>query len=242
MFGMEVSYMEHRAVFVQRIRFTKPQYDIDCYLEYGVCNEEMCLPPGEVRLTKNGTISFDKKEEETVDDDKKENADSIVPIANSDSADIAKNIESTDSVAYIDTADAPMTTPSAPIETFFLGLLGGLFAVLMPCIWPIIPMTVSFFMRNAKEDRRKGVRDALLYGLSIIVIYVTLGLAVTLMFGSDALNAFSTSAVFNIAIFLMLVVFALSLFGLFELRLPSSWATALDSFSRKSGSPCGEDL
>ena len=236
MFGMEVSYMEHRAVFVQRIRFTKPQYDIDCYLEYGVCNEEMCLPPGEVRLTKNGIISFDKKEEETLDDDKKENADSIVSITNSDSADIAKNIESTDSAAYIDTADAPMTTPSAPIETFFLGLLGGLLAVLMPCIWPIIPMTVSFFMRNAKEDRRKGVRDALLYGLSIIVIYVTLGLAVTLLFGSDALNAFSTSAVFNIAIFLMLVVFALSLFGLFELRLPSSWATALDSFSRKSGS------
>lgn len=228
MFSMEVSFFEHSATFVQRIKFTKPQYDIDCYLEYGACSNEMCLPPTEVRLTKSGTHSFDKKVEEPVNDEEKKNVDSIVAVTSNDSAKLTKNAESTDTISILNSADAPAPTSTAPLETFLLGLLGGFLAILMPCIWPVIPMTVSFFMRRSEGNRRKGVIDALLYGLSIIVIYVTLGLAVTLLFGSDALNAFSTSAIFNIGIFLMLVVFSLSLFGLFELRLPSSWATALD--------------
>ena len=110
-----------------------------------------------------------------------------------------------------------------------MGFVGGLLAVCMPCIWPIIPMTVSFFLKRAQNDKRKGIREAFTYGLSIIVIYLGLGLLVTALFGSDTLNAMSTNAVFNIFIFLLLIVFALSFFGWFEIRLPSSWANAVDT-------------
>ena len=110
-----------------------------------------------------------------------------------------------------------------------MGFIGGLLAVCMPCIWPIIPMTVSFFLKRAKTDKRKGVRDAMTYGLSIIVIYLGLGLLVTALFGSDTLNAMSTNAVFNIFLFLLLVVIALSFFGWFEIRLPDSWANSVDT-------------
>ena len=110
-----------------------------------------------------------------------------------------------------------------------MGFIGGLLAVAMPCIWPIIPMTVSFFLKRAKTDKKKGIKDAVTYGLSIIVIYLALGLLVTACFGSDTLNALSTNAVFNIFLFLLLVVFALSFFGWFEIKLPDRWANAVDT-------------
>lgn len=116
------------------------------------------------------------------------------------------------------------------IWIFVLGFLGGLLAIFTPCVWPIIPMTVSFFLKKGG-----GKRDALLYGLSIIVLYVGLGLLVTILFGASALNDLSTNAVVNIFFFLLLVVFALSFFGLFEIRLPSSWSTALDNKARSTG-------
>lgn len=114
---------------------------------------------------------------------------------------------------------------------FFLGLLGGLLAIFTPCVWPIIPMTVSFFLKRTD----KGLQNAILYGLSIIILYVGLGLLVTLAFGASALNDLSTNAVVNIVFFLILVVFALSFFGLFEITLPDSWSTALDSKARSTG-------
>ena len=113
---------------------------------------------------------------------------------------------------------------------FLLGLLGGLLAIFTPCVWPIIPMTVSFFLKKGG-----GIKDAVLYGLSIIVLYVGLGLLVTLLFGASALNDLSTNAVVNIFFFLLLVVFALSFFGLFEITLPDSWSTALDNKARSTG-------
>lgn len=114
---------------------------------------------------------------------------------------------------------------------FFLGLLGGLLAIFTPCVWPIIPMTVSFFLKRTD----KGLQNAILYGLSIIILYVGLGLLVTIAFGASALNDLSTNAVVNIVFFLILVVFALSFFGLFEITLPDSWSTALDSKARSTG-------
>lgn len=114
---------------------------------------------------------------------------------------------------------------------FVLGLLGGLLAIFTPCVWPIIPMTVSFFLKRTD----KGAKNAVLYGLSIIVLYVSLGLLVTLLFGASALNDLSTNAVVNIFFFLLLVVFALSFFGLFEITLPDSWSTKLDSKARSTG-------
>ena len=118
---------------------------------------------------------------------------------------------------------------------FVMGLLGGLLAIFTPCVWPIIPMTVSFFIKRGGAAKgttnAQVVRDAILYGLSIVIIYVGLGLLVTLIFGASALNALSTNAVVNIIFFLILVVFAASFFGAFEITLPSSWSTALNSKS-----------
>ena len=114
------------------------------------------------------------------------------------------------------------------IYIFFTGLVGGILALFTPCVWPIIPMTVSFFLKRTK-DKKKGIRDAWTYGASIVVIYVALGLAITLIFGASALNALSTNAIFNILFFLMLVIFAASFFGAFEITLPSKWSNAVDS-------------
>ena len=116
---------------------------------------------------------------------------------------------------------------------FFTGFIGGLLALFTPCVWPIIPMTVSFFLKRSK-DKKKGIADAMTYGLAIVVIYVALGLLVTLLFGASALNALSTNAIFNIFFFLMLVVFAISFFGAFEITLPSSWSNAVDSKAEKT--------
>ena len=116
------------------------------------------------------------------------------------------------------------------LRIFLLGLLGGLLAIFTPCVWPIIPMTVSFFLKKGG-----GLKDAVLYGLSIVILYVGLGLLVTILFGASALNEMSTNAVVNIVFFLILVIFALSFFGLFEITLPDSWSTALDSKARSTG-------
>ena len=220
MFQMEVRYFEHKVTFIQPVRFTAADYSVDCYLEYGACNDEMCLPPSEVRLTKSGKYPFEEEKTKT-----KEEAKSI------DSIDTIVTIDTIGTISTIDTIKTtppPPATPTAPLKIFLLGILGGLLAVLMPCIWPVIPMTVSFFIRRSEGSGHRGLRDALLYGASIIVIYVSAGFIITLLFGSDALNALSTSAVFNVALFLLLTVFALSLFGVFDISLPSSWSTTLD--------------
>lgn len=142
-------------------------------------------------------------------------------------------------------APAAVDTPDNPADkslwwVFAMGLLGGLLAIFTPCVWPIIPMTVSFFIKRSGAARGTtnghAVRDALLYGLSIVIIYVGLGLLVTLIFGASALNALSTNAVVNIIFFLILVLFAASFFGAFEITLPSSWSTALNN---KSGNTTG---
>ena len=239
MFGMELRYFEQKVTFVQRIRFTKQKYVIDCYLEYGACNDEMCLPPSEVIFKESKSLPQNKEKD-----------DITVAKTNTDKTGTAEDVAMTDTAA-VDTMAVDTAGISAlPVEwggdnledfngdylyIFFMGLVGGLLAVCMPCIWPIIPMTVSFFLKRAKDDRLKGLRDALTYGLSIIVIYLGLGLLVTAFFGSDALNAMSTNAVFNVFLFLLLVIFALSFFGWFEMRLPDSWANAVDTKAAATG-------
>ena len=132
--------------------------------------------------------------------------------------------------ASLQDGDKSPTGDRSLLWIFILGFLGGLLAIFTPCVWPIIPMTVSFFLKKGG-----GVKDAVLYGVSIIVLYVGLGLLVTLLFGASALNDLSTNAVVNILFFLLLVVFALSFFGLFEITLPDSWSTALDNKARSTG-------
>ena len=242
LFEMELRYFEHEATFVQKIRFTKPDYDIDCYLEYGACNDESCLPPSEVAFKDKGKSPVVAKEEtvskeENVD---KTIAESDIPTS-PDSLDnkkdsIDNHIASLDQDLWAPVVDdlkamggSDSIADHSLLYILLMGFIGGLLAVCMPCIWPIIPMTVSFFLKRAKSDKKKGIKDAITYGISIIVIYLGLGLLVTALFGSDTLNAMSTNAVFNIFLFLLLVVFALSFFGWFEIKLPDSWANKVDT-------------
>ena len=241
LFEMELRYFEHEATFVQKIRFTKPDYDIDCYLEYGACNDESCLPPSEVAFKDKGkspvvakeeTVSKEEKVDETI-------AESDIPTSpdsidnKKDSLDQKASLDQDLWAPIVDDLKAMGGSDSIAdhslLYILLMGFIGGLLAVCMPCIWPIIPMTVSFFLKRAKSDKKKGIKDAITYGISIIVIYLGLGLLVTALFGSDTLNAMSTNAVFNIFLFLLLVVFALSFFGWFEIKLPDSWANKVDT-------------
>ena len=226
LFEMKVRYFENKATFVQKLKITGETYYIEGYLEYGACNDENCLPPTEVSFKYSGkgttgvTTNKGTPVEETSADVATETS-----IAKVGTSDYWKPVIDQLNAFGEETAQ---TTNQSWIYIFFAGFIGGLLALFTPCVWPIIPMTVSFFLKRSK-DKKKGIRDAWTYGASIVVIYVTLGLAITLIFGASALNALSTNAVFNILFFLMLVVFAASFFGAFEITLPSKWSNAVDS-------------
>lgn len=235
LFDMEVRYFERTAKFVQRIRLEGGQYRIEGYLEYAACNDENCLPPSEVPFMFTGTAdvvaSAATEDAAGADSANGENVSSSIEKNNSLVGE--KNIGQSGWWApVVDElrafGESVGTVDRSWLYIFFTGFLGGLLALFTPCVWPIIPMTVSFFLKRSK-DKKKGIRDAMTYGLAIVVIYVTLGLLVTLLFGASALNALSTNAIFNILFFLMLVVFAASFFGAFEITLPSSWSNAVDS-------------
>ena len=223
-FEMKLRYFEEKATFVQKLKITAANYFIEGYLEYGSCNDENCLPPTEVPFTFSGQGAA--------------GAPAAAPAEEKKAEEPASNVSSAVSTAdywtpVVDKLNAfgeetSQTTQQSWFYIFFAGFIGGLLALFTPCVWPIIPMTVSFFLKRSK-DKKKGIRDAWTYGASIVVIYVTLGLAITLIFGASALNALSTNAVFNILFFLMLVVFAASFFGAFEITLPSKWSNAVDS-------------
>ena len=247
MFDMELKYFENEATFVQKIRFTKPNYDIDCYLEYGACSDASCLPPSEVPFKQQGKSPVATAPAATADKEKP--ADKAEPAPEPPAEPELAAEPDTAQTAPLATADTETTADLwAPVTDdlrllgsgedlanqsllwlLLMGFVAGLLAVCMPCIWPIIPMTVSFFLKRSKDDKKKGIRDAFTYGLSIIVIYLGLGLLVTAVFGSNTLNAMSTNAVFNVFLFLLLVVFALSFFGWFEIKLPESWANSVDT-------------
>ena len=266
LFEMKVRYFENTAKFVQKVKFTGGAYAIEGYLEYGACDDESCLPPtqvpfkfsgvakaGNAAATKTEQSKAEQPEQKVVDKaDKKEEATSV---ASKDSSAMMELVPATTTEAATDiqpaVASSELWKPVISdlqalgeehgqedmswIYIFITGFLGGLLALFTPCVWPIIPMTVSFFLKRSK-DKKKGIRDAWTYGASIVVIYVALGLAITLIFGASALNALSTNAIFNILFFLMLVIFAASFFGAFEIRLPSTWGNAVD---RKAESTTG---
>lgn len=252
MFGMKLRFFEGSVTFVQKIKFTKPEYSIDCYLEYGACNDETCMPPTEVPFTGKG-----KSPAVAASAEKGKAADAAAPTAEEKAEEavaettpdtIAAAAIETDSVAAVASAGSddlyrPVISElkayeDNPVDSslfyiFLAGFAGGFLALLTPCVWPIIPMTVSFFLKRNKE-RSKAIREAVTYGVSIVVIYVVLGLVVTMLFGASALNALSTNAVFNIFFCLLLVVFAASFFGAFEITLPSSWSNKIDEKSENT--------
>ena len=233
LFEMQVRWFENEAQFVQRLQLTGGPWRVEGYLTYGACNDQNCLPPTDVNFSFSGTAQASATAAAIVDsqpsqEQKDENSITQInqPIGDTDLwAPVINELHAM--------GESLGTTDRSWLYIFFAGFLGGLLALFTPCVWPIIPMTVSFFLKRSK-DKKKGIWDAVTYGLAIIVIYVALGLAVTLLFGASALNARSTNANFNIFFFLLLVVFAVSFFGAFEITLPSSWTTAVDSKAEKT--------
>lgn len=240
LFEMNVRYFEHTAQFVQKLRLTGGDYQMTGYLEYGACNDENCLPPTQVEFSFSGKA--DGAAAATPAGDAA--APSVTPVDTASAAATIGVIGGADGPTSIQVSDNGWWSPvidelsalGEPVSQedmswlyiFITGFVGGLLALFTPCVWPIIPMTVSFFLKRSK-DKKKGVRDAWTYGASIVVIYVALGVAITAIFGANALNALSTNAIFNIFFCLMLVVFAASFFGAFEITLPSRWSNAVDS-------------
>ncbi len=224
MFGVEVETIEKEVTFVQTYEVDKEGYNISGYLTFGACNDENCLPPTTVDFSfKSGNATTTEATETKAEAVAETNNTAF---GNDLWAPVTGQLKSDD--------DVTSQTDASLLWIFLMGMGGGLLALLTPCVWPIIPMTVSFFLKRSKDNRRKGVQDAITYGISIIVIYVGLGMLVTVCFGASALNAMSTNAVFNILFFLLLAVFGLSFLGGFELTLPSSWSNAVDSKAEKT--------
>ncbi len=253
-FDMPVSYFEHTAQFTQRIELTEKQYEVKGYLRYGACNDENCLPPTTVEMSAKGADGPEKAAAEAAPATADKQTET-----EAEAKELVPAMTDTATTVLSETAAAPAQAQTAALDSatirqlwtpvtdklqalgeshgaagkgllliFGLGFLGGLLALVTPCVWPIIPMTVSFFLKR-NNDRAKGIRDALTYGASIVVIYVLLGLVITTLFGASALNDLSTNAFFNIAFFLMLVLFGASFLGGFEIQLPTSWGNAIDA-------------
>ena len=250
-FEMPVTFFENQATFTQRVELTEKEYELKGYLKFGACNDENCLPPTSVDCKLQGTdgpaaqAAAPAAQPEAPEAPEASAAQPEAPAAADTAATAALPVVAVDSAAaktlwtpVIDElrsfgGDTGDVAGKAWWYIFFLGFVGGLVALFTPCVWPIIPMTVSFFLKRA-GDRAKGIRDAITYGVSIIVIYVALGLIITTLFGANALNDLSTNAIFNILFFLMLVVFAASFFGGFEITLPSKWGDAVDNKAEKT--------
>lgn len=218
LFNMSVRYFEKNVTFFQDFAVSKG-WSMEGSLTYGACDDMTCLPPQRIEFRHTDAAAVTAAPQQ-------EYEDGIEEIAGFDALLWAP-------VTY---SDPNATTGSGNLWGLFLtSFIGGLIALLTPCVWPIIPMTVSFFLKRS-QDRRKAIRDAIVYGFSIIAVYVALALIITLIFGANALNALATNAFVNILFFLILVAFALSFFGVFEITLPSSWSTGTD---RKSSTAAG---
>ncbi len=255
MFGMEISWYEKEVDFVQRIKITGETYTIDGYVRYMACDDQSCLPPSneEFSFTGKGVAKAKVAPTAKKEEPKKETkvVTKALPVAKAEPTPITEPVVETPAeIKNEPTKETDLWTPvidklvqrgkepetaekSSTADTslwfiFISGFVGGLLALVTPCVWPMIPMTVSFFLKRSK-DRSRSIRDAIIYGLGIIIIYLVLGILITMVFGASALNSLATNAVFNIIFFLLLVVFAISFFGAFELTLPASWTTKLDS-------------
>ncbi|GAA4308266.1 thioredoxin family protein [Christiangramia aestuarii] len=217
-FEMRIKYFGDRAEFIQKVSLNKPVGSIEGAVEYMVCDDERCLPPTkkELNFVINDNIAAE---------DAKSGSD-------------AEGSQTSDDLNGEDVVSAPVNTGAEEKRSFWgifiIAFLSGFAALLTPCVFPMIPMTVSFFTKQSKS-RAAGIRNAIFYGISIVVIYVFLGSLVTLIFGADSLNALSTNVWFNLIFFVLLVIFAVSFMGAFEIVLPSSWGTKIDSKADKGG-------
>jgi thiol:disulfide interchange protein DsbD len=235
-FDMVLSWFENDAVFVQNLKITDPKtFLLKGHVQFMACNDESCLPPSpfdfEFKPDALGK-SMAVKDEQTVKpaNDTATTAPAAIADTLNQTSETTENSLWKPVIDDLKMRNSDATSEKHGSSWWFLllsGFFGGLLALLTPCVWPIIPMTVSFFLKRNK-DRRKAVREAVLYGLSIIVIYLLLGIGITLLFGASALNSLSTNAFFNLLFFGLLVVFAISFFGAFEIVLPASWTNKMD--------------
>ena len=249
-FQMELRWFAGEVSFRQKIEVTDPKHlQVGGYVEYMACNDENCLPPEQEEFAFSAkdinvekTLAALAPKEDSVQEVPQDTRIAETTPADETSSATPEYVPEKEPQVYqsedlwkpvIEELKAFGDTTISATDTswlfiFFAGFAGGLIALLTPCVWPMIPMTVSFFLKRTK-DRKKAIRDAITYGLSIIVIYLVLGLLITGIFGASALNDLSTNAIFNIIFFLLLVLFAVSFFGAFELVLPASWTNKLDS-------------
>ena len=232
-FEEKLSYYNSSAVFSQKIKFDPERgYKVDGYIKFQSCNDEACI---------NGEapFKFELKGKKPLADEQADSTHSLAT-AQIDSAAITGAVQQTDTDIFAPALDkldkfnkeagsTSATKGRSLLWIFLMGMLGGLIALITPCVWPVIPMTVSFFLKRSGENKAKARQDAVLYGLGIIIIYVMLGLLITLIFGPNALNSLSTNAIFNVFLFALLVVFAISFFGAFEITLPASWSSKMDA-------------
>lgn len=241
-FGVDVISFSNEAVFEQKINIKKSSaFKITGDLEYMVCNDSKCLPPETIEF------SFDIKAEASTQgaiqssDRKEEKKQEINSASSQDQKSSGETIQAVDSEKKPEAAETKTNKVSTPDiadqslwSIFIGGFLGGFLALLTPCVFPMIPLTVSYFTKRA-GNRSKSVLQASIYGVSIIVIYVLLGLGVTVLFGADALNDLASNVYFNLVFFLMLVVFGISFLGAFEITLPSSFVNKIDSKADRGG-------
>ena len=256
-FMMKVRQWEGKVTLTQKFTVTEDKYNIDGVLQFMSCNDQTCTPPATESFSftgKAGTPPKENTEEESKSDDKAQD-----PAQEEKAEDAAVTDTATTTLLAGDSIDAAATSTSsggdlwAPVKFtdsessentqgsgnrslwFLFGacFLGGLLALLTPCVWPIIPLTVSFFLKKG-NSKTKSITSAVTYGISIIVIYVLLGVLVTAIFGANGLNAMATNAVCNIIFFLLLVLFAISFLGAFEIKLPDSWSSKMDSRAEKT--------
>ena len=226
-FGMKIKFFENAAVFKQKITLLKNESVIKGFVEFMVCDDEKCLPPTEVDLVFKLPSNTNAEAGNTLETNSTE-TDAITQ----NTADTKKTAVSKSQLS----SDKPKDDNSKKglWGIFFIAFLSGFAALLTPCVFPMIPMTVSFFTKQSKT-KSQGIKNAIIYGVCIIVIYVLLGSAVTGIFGADALNALATNVWFNIIFFLLLVTFAVSFLGAFEIMLPNSWANKVDTQANRGG-------
>lgn len=236
-FDMEIKYFENKAIFKQRIKLlSEKSFKIAGTVEFMVCDDASCLPPTEIDLAflipankaNAAIVNIDKNTEVS----EEPNADSV-----NDSIQAAEKINKKikeDSKEPVAAANSNKTSKKGLLTIFIIAFFSGFAALLTPCVFPMIPMTVSFFTKQSKS-KAEGIKNAIIYGVSIVIIYVLLGLLVSFIFGADALNALSTNVWFNVIFFLLLVVFSVSFLGAFEIVLPSSWGTKVDAQADRGG-------
>lgn len=241
-FNMEIAWHKSKVRFSQKIKLTEPQVSISGILEFMVCNDVNCLPPEEIpfeaAIDAAGSVTGSSSEKSLKNSHNQSPGLNRQQSSDQESSPTSIGSHVADGEAPASAAPEPVTEDQFQSRTlwgiFIAGLVGGIAAFLMPCIYPMVPLTVSFFTKQS-VSRSKGVWNAVIYGISIIIIYVALGMVITLVFGASALNEAASSALFNLFFFAVIIVFAVSFLGAFEITLPSRFVNKVDSQSSRGG-------